>query len=93
MRGKRGEGAALGEPRRAIEYDEQALVIAREIGNRRGETNTCWNLGLLLEGQGELHRAVELMQVRVDFLRAIGHPDAEKAAARVNGINLRLDDH
>lgn len=93
MRGKRGEGAALGEPRRAIEYGEQARALRHAIGDRQGEANTCWNLGLQLEVQGDLLRAVELMRVRVDFLRDIGHPDTEKAAARVNGINLRLDDN
>ena len=30
----------LGEPRKAIEYYEQALKISREIGDRRGEGNT-----------------------------------------------------
>ena len=31
--------AALGDVRRAIENYEQALVISREIGDRRGEGN------------------------------------------------------
>ena len=38
--------AALGEVRRAIEYYEQALVISREIGDRRGEGNDLGNLGM-----------------------------------------------
>ena len=35
----------LGEPRKAIEYYEQALKISREIGDRRGEGNHLGNLG------------------------------------------------
>jgi len=97
---RRGEGDALGnlgivyknlgEPRRAIAYYEQALVIAREVGDRQDEANNCWNLGLLLEKQGELPRAVELMQVRVDFLRAISHPDAEEAAEIVEQTRKKM---
>ena len=97
---RRGEGNALGnlgvawerlgELDRAIDYYEQRLTIAREIGDRQGEANDCWNLGLLLEKQGELPRAVELMQVAVDFYSSIGHPDAEKLAARVEQIRQKL---
>jgi len=80
----------LGEVRRAIGYHEQALAIAREIGDRRGEANHCWNLGLAYEKQGDLARAAELMQVCVDYEREIGHPDAEADAARVAEIRARL---
>ena len=45
---------------------------------------------MLLEKKGELPRAVELMQVRVDFLRTIGHPNAKKAAAIVERIRQKL---
>jgi len=95
---RRGEGKAfgnlgiaykdLGEPRRAIEYYEQALVIDREIGDRQGEAISCWNLGVLLVQQGELPRAVELMQVSADYYRSIDHPDAEKMATDVQSLRL-----
>jgi tetratricopeptide (TPR) repeat protein len=98
---RRGEGAdlgnlgnaysALGEVARAIDYYQQALEIAREIGDRRGEAFTSWNLGLLVEGSDPA-RAVELMQVCVDYERDIGHPDAEADAARVEEISRRLAD-
>lgn len=64
----------------------------REIGGRQGEANASLNLGLLLEAQEDLRRAAELMEVRVDFLRTIGHPDAVKAAAKIKGFLLRLDE-
>jgi len=37
---------ALSEAQKAIAYHEQRLQIAREIGDRRGEANDSWNLGL-----------------------------------------------
>jgi tetratricopeptide (TPR) repeat protein len=80
----------LGETRRAIEFHEQDLAIAREIGDRRGEGTASWNLGLALEKQGELARAIQLMQVCVDYERELGHPDAEADAARVEEIRARL---
>ncbi len=35
----------LGETRKAIEFYGQALIIAREIGDRRGEGKCSWQLG------------------------------------------------
>lgn len=81
--------AALGEPQLAIEHYEQHLTITREISDRRGEASACWNLGLTLERQGDLARAVDLMQVCVDYERAIGHPNAEERAAQVASLRDR----
>ena len=39
----------LGEPRKAIEYYEQALKISREIGDRRGEGTDLGNLGISIQ--------------------------------------------
>jgi tetratricopeptide (TPR) repeat protein len=99
---RRGEGNALGnlgvvyknlgEPRRAMEYYEQALVIDHEIGDRQGEADDCWNMGVLLVKQGEFKRAAGLMQVRVDYLRAIGHPQAEELAKQVEEVEKRMKD-
>jgi tetratricopeptide (TPR) repeat protein len=81
--------AALGEARRAIEYYDQALVIAHEIGDRQSEARHSWNLGLLYE-EADPARAVELMSVRVVFEREIGHSDAEAHVQRVAQIRARL---
>jgi hypothetical protein len=66
------------------------LEIAREIGDRRGEAETSWNLGLALEKQGDLARAAKLMQVYADYLLEIGHPDAEKRASYLAEVRQRL---
>ncbi len=80
----------LGALRRAIEYYEQQLAITREMGDRRREAIASWNLGLAIEKEGDLARAADLMQVCVDYEREIGHPDAEKDAARVAALRARI---
>ncbi|MDD4652775.1 MAG: tetratricopeptide repeat protein [Methanothrix sp.] len=82
--------AALGDDRKAIDYYEQRLVIAREIGDRRGEGNSSWNLGLTYEKTGDLKRAAEMMQICVSFEQEIGHPDAVKHAERLEAIRAKL---
>ncbi len=92
---RQGEGTALGglglaytdlgeQP--AIEFFEQAIVIAREIGDQWSEAITSWNLGLVFVESGELERAVELMEVRVALEREIGHTGAERHAAELDEI-------
>lgn len=100
LRDRRGESAALGrlgrvwaaleDAHKAIDYYEQALAINREIGDRRGEASVSWSLGRALEKQGNLAQAAELMQVNVDFLSEIGHPDAEKHAALLAQLRQQL---
>jgi len=79
----------LGQVERAIECYEQGLAVARQIGDRRLEAIWSWNLGLLYE-DAEPARAAELMQIRVDYEREVGHPDAEAHAARVEEIRARV---
>ncbi len=54
--------ADLGEVRKAIEYHEQALVIDREIGDRRGEGADLGNLGLAYAALGEVRKAIEYFE-------------------------------
>ena len=83
--------ADLGDAKKAIEFYEQQLVIVREIGDRRGEAFGSWNLGLQYESAGEFQKAIEVLQICVDYERAIGHPDAEKDAAKIEEIRSKLD--
>ena len=46
----------------------------------QAEARASWNLGDELASRGELVRAIELMQMCVDFEREIGHADVEKDA-------------
>jgi len=80
----------LGEPHRAIGFYEQQLAITRKIGDRRGEAIASWNLGRALEDEGDLSHAAALMQIWIDYLREIGHPDAEEDAAEVAVLRARI---
>ena len=75
---------SLGQVERAIEFHTQALAIACEIGDRRGEgieDIDCWNLGLLFEESGP-ERAATLMSVTV--CRA----DADRAGGELRAYKL-----
>ena len=62
----------LSEPRKAIEFYEQALAIAREIGDRRGEGNALGNLGLAYSDLGEPKKAIEFCEQALAIAREIG---------------------
>jgi tetratricopeptide (TPR) repeat protein len=90
LRDKKREGAALGnlgiawrtlgEPWRAIEFYEQHLGIAREIGDRRGEGSALFNAGLALDALGKRDDAVRRVREALAIVEAIG---AEHHAATV----------
>jgi len=69
--------AALGETRKAIEYHEQALVIDREIGDRRGENTALWNLALAFDKLGERAKAIEYAEVSLKIHEEIEDPFAD----------------
>ncbi len=80
----------MGNLQQAIASYEQQLFIAREIGDREEEAIASWNLGLTYEQQGDLTRAVALMQLLVDFEREVGHANAEKDAEELEKVRQRL---
>ena len=64
--------ADLGEARKAIEYYEQALAIAREIGDRRGEGASLGNLGRAYADLGDARKAIEYYEQALAIAREIG---------------------
>ena len=62
----------LGEPKKAIEYYEQALKISREIGDRRGEGNDLGNLGIAYSDLGEPRKAIEYYEQALKIAKEIG---------------------
>ena len=71
--------ADLGEPRKAIEHYEQALMISREIGDRRGEGNNLGSLGLAYSDLGEMRLAIEYYEQALMISRKIGDRRGEGA--------------
>jgi tetratricopeptide (TPR) repeat protein len=64
--------ADLGEPRRAIEFYDQALAISREIGDRGDEGADLGALGLAYADLGEPRRAIEYLEQALVIAREIG---------------------
>jgi tetratricopeptide (TPR) repeat protein len=79
----------LGEYRRAIEYHEQHLAMAREIGDREGEGHALGNLGNAYHRLGEYRRAIEYYEQQLAIAREIGDRFGEGNA--LWNMSLALD--
>jgi len=77
---------ALGDPRRAIADYEQALAIAREIGDRRGEGNHLGNLGNAYYRLGYPSQAIEYHQQALAIAREIG--DRRREGNHLDSLGL-----
>ena len=67
--------------RRAIEHYEQALVIAREIGDRRGEARSLFNGALAFDQLGERAKAIEWLKGALAIEAAIEDPMVDRTRA------------
>jgi tetratricopeptide (TPR) repeat protein len=72
--------ADLGEVRKAIEFQEQRIAIAREIGDRRGEGNALGNLGNAYLSLGEVRKAIEFYEQALLIDREFGDRRGEGTA-------------
>ncbi|MGD0813501.1 MAG: tetratricopeptide repeat protein [Verrucomicrobiota bacterium] len=61
----------LGEPRRAIECLDQALVITREMGYQQGEGKILGNLGLAYLASSEASKAIEFYERQLVITRKL----------------------
>jgi tetratricopeptide (TPR) repeat protein len=67
----------LGQPKRAISYHEQALVLARKVGNRRIESNNLGDLGLCYWLLGETASAIDYHERALAIRREVGDRHGE----------------
>jgi len=84
IRDRRGEGAGLGnlgsaysdlgQVEKAIEYYEQALVIAKEIGNRQGEGYQFMNLGYAYSVLEQIEKAIDFYKQALDIGKEVKDP-------------------
>ncbi len=63
---------AIGQATQAISYYNQALVIAKEIGDRHGEGADLGNLGLAFKNLGQIEEAISYYQQALTISREIG---------------------
>ena len=64
----------LGDAHKAIEFYEQALVIAREIGDRSGESIDLENIGHACLSLEEYQKAKENYQQAIQIADEISFP-------------------
>jgi tetratricopeptide (TPR) repeat protein len=67
----------LGQVEKAIDYYEQALAIAREIGHRQGEGNRLGNLGLAYSDLGQVEKAKACLRQSLAIFEEIKSPNAD----------------
>ena len=67
-------------------YYKQALVLRRQLGIRRGERNTCYNMAKIYRSLGDLAEAEQLLQRTVELDEAIGHPDLTRDRAMLEQV-------
>ena len=64
--------ADLGDARKAIEFYEQALVIARDLGDKRTEGKWLETIGLVYAALGDVDKAIEFYEQALVIARDIG---------------------
>ena len=70
---------SLGDYRQAIDLHTQALAIARDIGDRRGEGAALGNLGICHCRLGEYRQAIDLLTQALAIARDTGNRRGEGA--------------
>ncbi len=77
---------SLGEYQRAIDYHQQSLAIAQQLGDRSGEGASLGNLGLAYNSLREYQRAIDYHQQSLAIQQQIGERYGE--AASLNNLGL-----
>ncbi len=72
---------SISEYKSAVAYCEQALSIAKEIGDKKGEGISFSHLGSIYYILGNYHKAIEIYEQSLSIAREIGDKKAE-------GVNL-----
>ena len=93
---KHGEGKAygnlgnvyhsLGDFKKAIEYHNLHLDIAKEIGNKHGEGNASGNLGIAYDSLGDFKKAIEYHNLNLKIAKEVRDKHGEGKAFGNLGI-------
>ncbi|MBC6472510.1 MAG: tetratricopeptide repeat protein [Hormoscilla sp. GM102CHS1] len=60
-----------GDDQRSVDYCQQHLIIAREIGDRQSEGKALGNLGITYQSLGDDQRSVDYFQQQLAIAREI----------------------
>ena len=80
----------LGDAKKAIDYYEQALKIAREIGDIRGEGNHLGNLGSAYSALGDAKKAIDYYEQALKIAKEIG--DIRNEGVCLGNLGLAYSD-
>ncbi|XP_074627332.1 uncharacterized protein LOC141885317 [Acropora palmata] len=72
--------STLGDFRKAIEYHERHLKVAREVGDRVGEGNAYGSLGSAYRSLGDFRKAIEYHEKHLEIAIEVGHRVGEGIA-------------
>ena len=78
--------------KKAIEYYEQVLAIAREIGDRQGEGNHLGNLGNAYIQMGDDETGLAYLLQAEAIFQSIGSPNVEAVKNAIDKMRKRLGD-
>lgn len=85
--------SALGNYTQAIDYYQQSLTIAREIGDRQGEGNWLGNLGAAYHSLGDYPQAIDYYQQSLAIAREISdHYGEALSLYKLARVHFKLDD-
>ena len=70
----------LGQYQRAIDFYQQWLEIAYEIGDRSGEATSLMNLGTVYNNLGQYQRAIDYLQQSLAIQQEIGDRNGEASS-------------
>jgi len=73
----------LSETHRAMRFYEEAMLIHREIGDRRGEGITLWNISQVLDHHGDRAQATECAEQALIIYEQIEDPYTEQMRAKL----------
>ena len=76
----------LGDYKKAIEFHQQSLRIAKEIGDKGSEGEAYTNLGIAYECLGEYEKEIEFHQQSLSIAKDIGDKCSEGEAYTNLGI-------
>ncbi|OYQ66127.1 hypothetical protein B9G53_05280 [Pseudanabaena sp. SR411] len=68
---------SLGQHQKAIEFYQQSLAIAKQMGNRQGEGLVLGNLGNIYDSIGQPQKAIELFQQSLAIAKQLGDREGE----------------
>jgi tetratricopeptide (TPR) repeat protein len=73
----------LGDAHKALELYEQAMLIRRETGERRGEADAMWNYALVLNLLDDRVRAIARAEAALEIYEATESPAVGEVSARL----------